>query len=160
MNLYQINEKYRVALCGDPEDEGEAQLMASALEAIDGEYTETITNCVYALRNIEAEAEAIRAEEKRLAARRKASENKADRLKEYIAQGMRGHGDDKLDAGIFKLAFRRGLGRVDIIDESIIPAEYIESVPKIMTADINKALKGGAIVPGAVLVYDEKLTIK
>jgi len=160
MTLYEIAARYQSALCGDPQDEEQAESLIAVLDALDDEFINKVKNCVYAIRNMEAEADAIRTEEKRLAARRKALEGKCTWLTVYIAQGMRAHGDSEIKAGTFSLKFRKGLGRVEITDPALIPQEYIDMIPKVRTCDINAALKDGYEVPGAELIYDEKLQIK
>jgi hypothetical protein len=111
------------------------------------------------VKGLEAEAAAIRAEEKALAERRQAKERKAERLREYVARSMRMFGDSKLETARVALSFRRSEA-VKIMNERRIPHGFLIMKPSIDKTAIKKALKAGQEVNGAILVERQNLQIK
>ena len=103
MNLYEINSQIKRILDNgfngsiDPEtgeiiDEGEHDL--ETLEILRQDKLEGIA--LY-IKNLNALADDIKAEEKSLAERRKAAEAKAERLSAYLADDLTSHGEKKLE---------------------------------------------------------------
>jgi hypothetical protein len=111
------------------------------------------------IKNLEADAAAIRAEEKALAERRQAKERKAERLREYVTRSMQTFGDVKLETARVALSFRKSIA-VKIMHEGRIPTRYIEYKPQVKRAELKKALQAGDEVPGAILVERQNLQIK
>ena len=90
MNIYEIDSAILALI--DPET-GEV-LDNEAFDALQMERDEKIENIACWLKNTDAEAKAIRNEELELAKRRKALENRVDRLKAYLGYALNGN---KLD---------------------------------------------------------------
>ena len=139
MTLYEINAKlmaYEMEI--DPET-GE-WLNEDELDALHMERDEKIENICLWTKNLRAEASAIKTEEKNLAERRKAKENKADRLEAYVALNLDGK---KFETPRVKVSFRKSEA-VEILDESKVPSEYLDIsvVSKPIKAEIKKYLKG------------------
>ena len=112
------------------------------------------------LRNLEAEAEAFKAEKERLAARERTARNAVDRLKAYLVENVKTLGAKTVKVGTFALSLGKSKS-VEVLDATKIPAQYlIEQAPKIDKANISKALKGGIEVPGARLLESEYLRIR
>lgn len=116
-------------------------------------------------KNLSAEAAAIRAEEIRLAERRKDLEKKADRLKQYLAEILDG---TKFSTGRVACSFRKSKS-VEITDEAEFIRQMQEtqhfefltySAPKVNRTEIANALKAGQLVPGAQLIEKNNLSIK
>lgn len=108
------------------------------------------------LRNVEADVEALKAEEKRLYNRRKTMENNIDRAKAVMKLAMEAAEEKKLSCGTFTVSIRNNPPKV-VIDEAFIgniPAKYlIQPPPEInkkaimedLKADVNtEALEGVA----------------
>jgi FtsZ-binding cell division protein ZapB len=92
-SLYEIAGMYRQILDMEPESDDEFGAMMTALDELQGELTEKADNIVRYMRNLNAEAEALKAEEAALYKKRRAVENKAERLKAYL-----GRADDSVRA--------------------------------------------------------------
>ena len=110
------------------------------------------------VKGLEADAAAIRAEEKALAERRHVKEAKAERLRDYLSRSMQMFGDTKLETARVALSFRRS--EAVELDEALLPSEWfvIKQAPD--KAGIKKALKAGVHVAGAQLVERQNLQIK
>ena len=111
------------------------------------------------IKSLEAEASAIRSEEKALADRRSVKEKKVERLRSYLSYSMECFGDRKLETPRVAIGFRKS-DAVEIEDESLIPQTWIKYKPSIDKAGIKKALKAGECVHGAQLVERQNLQIK
>lgn len=132
-----------------------------AFEALDVERTAKLEACALFTKNLLADVEAMKAEERRLAERRRVLENKAERMREYIARSMQTFGDPKLETARVALSFRKSEA-VQIVDELALPAEFVQVVETIKAdkTALKKALKEGQDVPGAVLEVRQNLQIK
>lgn len=165
MNLYEINEQLKVVLDGGiviDEETGEILFDAENIEALQLALKDKLEGCALYLKNLEAEAAAIKEEEARLVARRKTKERKAERLKEYVRDTMADNGEGfRLETPRAALSLRRSES-VAITDQSLIPREYLrikEDIKPDKTA-IKKALKDGQDVQGVCLVENLNLQVK
>ena len=157
-SLYEINEALEQAFenCIDPET-GEIVGDTEVLDALEMERDQKIENIACFIKNLKAEAEAIRAEEKALADRRKAAENKAERLKEYLANNLNG---EKFKSPRVAVSWRRSESVV-VPDVFQLPDEYVRyKDPEPNRTLIKEAIKKGFTVEGAELVENTNLIIK
>lgn len=110
------------------------------------------------VKGLEAEAAAIRAEEKALASRRQVKESKAERLRDYLTRSMEMMGDTKLETARVALSFRKS--EAVELDERLLSDEWFVAKYAPDKAGIKKALKAGIHVAGAELVERRNLQIK
>lgn len=115
-SLYELTSELSSLLdaieCGEIPEEA----IADTLEGLQGEIDEKIDNVLDAFKTLKAEAEAIRAEEKRLAERRKRKEAAEERLKEYLATELEKLGKARHESARHSVSFRRS-SMVVITDE-------------------------------------------
>ena len=107
------------------------------------------------LARMDAEAESIRTEEKRLAERRKGFEKIASTMKDSIHMQMVEWGIKKVEGKLFTFAIQANPASIEISDESLIPGDYIDYKPQVDRNKVKEALKAGQEVPGARLVTDK-----
>ena len=169
MTLYDIDAQI-AALDGTAEDNmlideetGELVSVAQALDALRMEREAKLENVACWVKNLSAEADAIREEENRLAKRRKAAETKAANLKSWLLAAMtREDGTtDKLKTGRVMVSVKRNPPST-VVDDELLPSTY--KVAKI-TYQANKELikrelLSGGEVPGAHLEYGRSVIIK
>ena len=169
MTLYDIDAQI-AALDGAAEDDmlidaetGELLSVAQALDALRMEREEKLENVACWVKNLCAEADAIREEENRLVKRRKAAETKAANLKAWLLSAMtREDGTtDKLKTGRVSISVKRNPPST-VVDDELLPSTY--KVAKI-TYQANKELikrelLAGGEVPGAHLEYGRSVVIK
>jgi Siphovirus Gp157 len=103
---------------------------------------------------LEAEAEAIRNEEKRLATRRQGFEKIAGHVRSSIHQQMLDWQVKKVEGKLFTFAVQKNPASVEITNEADIPGDYIDYKPQIDRNKVKQALQAGQEVPGAKLVTD------
>ena len=169
MTLYDIDAQI-AALDGAAEDDmlidaetGELLSVAQALDALRMEREAKLENVACWVKNLSAEADAIREEENRLVKRRKAAETKAANLKSWLLAAMtREDGTtDKLKTGRVSISVKRNPPST-VVDDELLPSTY--KVAKI-TYQANKELikrelLAGGEVPGAHLEYGRSVVIK
>ena len=169
MTLYDIDAQI-AALDGAAEDDmlidqetGELISVSQALDALRMEREAKLENVACWVKNLSAEADAIREEENRLVKRRKAAETKAANLKAWLLSAMtREDGTtDKLKTGRVMVSVKRNPPST-VVDDDLLPSTY--KVAKI-TYQANKELikrelLAGGEVPGAHLEYGRSVVIK
>ena len=169
MTLYDIDAQI-AALDGAAEDDmlideetGELVSVSQALDALRMEREAKLENVACWVKNLSAEADAIREEENRLVKRRKAAETKAANLKAWLLAAMtREDGTtDKLKTGRVMVSVKRNPPST-VVDDALLPSSY--TVAKI-TYQANKELikrelLAGGEVPGAHLEYGRSVVIK
>ena len=169
MTLYDIDEQI-AALDGAAEDDmlidaetGELISVSQALDALRMEREAKLENVACWVKNLSAEADAIREEENRLVKRRKAAETKAANLKAWLLAAMtREDGTtDKLKTGRVVVSVKRNPPST-VVDEALLPSTY--KVAKITYQPnkelIKRELLAGGEVPGAHLEYGRSVIIK
>lgn len=159
-SLYEISTAYLDALENLEVDEnGEINLLP--LEEVNAELNTKLENIALYIKNCDAMAKSIKEEEANLAARRKAYENKAEHLKDYLSSCMQFVGASKFETAKVKLSFRASES-VEITNQNEIPKDFL--VEKVTVAPdkaaIKAAIKNGILIPGAEIVRKENLQIK
>jgi len=122
-----------------------------------------IENISLWVKNLEADARAIRDEEKALAERRKANENKAESLKNYLSYFLQGQ---KFNSPRVGITYRKSESAV-VDDEDAFKAWAKEKLPHCLkvTVEVSKTelkaeLKAGTDVKFARLVEKQNMQIK
>lgn len=158
MNLYEMtvaaNALYEM-LCNNEID---AQTITDTLDAMGAE--EKLESYCKVIRQLESDAEALKAEKARIADKQKTVENSVARMKLAVQEFLKAKGVQKENAGIFKVALSTSKS-VEIIDPTAIPTEYIEPAKvEFEKSAIRKVLMAGETVPGAELKINEGVQIK
>lgn len=160
-SLYEIATQYQEILMMDAASDDERAAMVAAIDEIGERFEDKAENVIKFIRNTESDAEALRAEEKRLAERRKHLENKVVNLTNYLEAMMVLAGKRDMKAGIFTAKFRANPPSILIIDEAAIPRIFfINQAPVLSKSAIKDAIKEGQTVPGVEVVRGERLEIK
>ena len=125
MKLYEIDQEIQKILdnMSVDEDTGEVILDTEALNALQEARQDKLENAALYVKDLEAMASAIRDEEKKLTERRKAIENKAGRIRDWIADNLNG---EKISTPRVALSVRVGQPSVKIDDMSAIQEWYFE----------------------------------
>lgn len=160
MKLYEID--HAIMECVDNET-GEI-VDFDKLNALSMTREKKLEGVGIAIKNLTAEAKAIREEEKNLAERRKILVGKADGYKEWLANVLNG---DKFETSKIKCKFRKS-SRVNVNEkrfgawaishdreELLIFAE-----PKPNKAKLKEVILSGEEIPGVTLEETNSLTVK
>lgn len=115
------------------------------------------------IRETEAKIEAKKNEEKRLYELRKSEENKIVRLKELIKDSMDILGEKKIETNIGYFSIRKNPLKVNVIDETKIPKEFIE-VKTVETVNkkelLNRFKETGELIDGVSFEQNESLQMR
>ena len=112
MKLYELTEQFLALqeLAYDPEvDE---QTFQDTMEGLWGEIEDKADGYAKIIMGMKADIEALRAEEGRLAARRKALENRQQALKNNLEANMREMGKTKFKTALFSFNIQKNGGEV------------------------------------------------
>ena len=158
MSLYDINDALEIAFyesC-DPET-GEITGDTTKLDELLLARDEKIENLALFIKNCKAEAEMIRAEEKKLADRRRVCENRAEWLKKYLANKLHG---EKFKTARTSMSWRKSQA-VEVEDIKQLPPEYLRfKEPEADKIKLKEDLKKGIEIDGAELVDNLSMIIK
>ena len=159
--LYAIADRYREILSIEVSCDEERAALIAALDEAQGDFADKAENIAKFIRNLESEADAIRAEEVRLANKRQSLTKKADNLTAYIEAMLVMTGQRNLKAGIFDIKFQRNPPSITILDESKLPSKYFTvPAPVVSKQAIKDDIKAGIEIPGIEIVQNERLVIK
>ena len=159
--LYELTEAYQelLSMALDPDTDPEA--LADTMEAIDGEIEVKADGYAKVMRNLEADASAIKAEIARLTERKKHIEANVDRMKRSLETAMRLTGKTKFKTSLFSFNIQKNPASLKIDNPDKVPAEFlIPQDPKIDTVGIKKELKEGIVYDWCHLEQSESLRIR
>lgn len=145
MTLWEIDQG--IMACLDAET-GEI-IDPEMLTALSMEREAKLENVACWIKNLRAEAAAIKAEKDALAKREKASAKKAEDLENWLVQALGGQAFNTAKCAV---GFRKS-SRVDVLDKSIIPEAFMKAKTE-YSPDKNAiaaAIKAGQEVSGCVL---------
>ena len=158
MTIYEINEG--ILNCIDPET-GEI-IDIDKLNELELERDAKIENVACWIKELKAEAEAIKAEKLALAERQKVAENKAESLKKWLAYALNG---EKFKTAKCSVSFRK-TESVEVTDEGLsnLMKEHDElltyKAPEPNKKAIKDAIKDGLSVEGVRLECNTSTIIK
>lgn len=138
-----------------------AEDLQDTLESIEGALEEKLESYAMVIRNIESDVEGLKAEEKRLAERRKTMESGIKRMKENMKNAMSSTGEKKIKGEKFTFTVQKNPPSLNIVDDKAIPTEFI-TVETVRNID-KKALLARAKeqeVPGVEIKQGESLRIR
>lgn len=162
-SLYEISLAYRADVARLADIDLPAEVVTDTLDAMAGELEVKAQNVVMYARNLQATATAIKEAEEQMARRRKAIENRAKHLLDYVHGCMETAEVQKIECPYFRLAIQAKPPSVDVYEPGLIPAEYMRAPeappPAPDKTAIARAIKEGHEVPGARLVHGTRLAI-
>ena len=158
MNIFEMtvaaNQLYDLLTNGEIDE----QTFNDTLQAMGTE--EKLESYCKVIRQLEADAEMLKAEKERIENKKKTVDNSIGRMKKAVIEFMKASGSTKSTAGTFTVALSTSKA-TKIVDESLIPKKYfIKQEPKIDKKAILEMLKSGAKVKGCELQINEGVRIK
>lgn len=161
--LYEIDEE--ILGCVDQET-GEI-IDPAKLDALEIERDAKLEGIALWVKDLNAEAKAVKEEADKLTARQKAIENKASSLKAYLMTALDGQ---KLKTARCNVYYTHNT-RLNVSDEASI-VDYIQThcrepedflkfgAPELRKDALKTAIKNGSVFPGVCLEQTESLVIK
>lgn len=162
MTLYELVEQIRILSeqeWADP-DTGEIldEEIANALNALTLERDIKVENIGLWIKDLLAEAEAIKEEKRKLEIRQRQKERTAESLKRYLDFVLAGQ---KFSSPRVAISFRNvAQGKTVIDDPTQIPIGYQKIMTEPIKSLIAKAIKSGVAVPGAHLEDSHSVIVR
>ena len=162
-SLYELTADWLTLynMIDNPEDWDEDALI-DTLEGIDGEIEIKAEGYAKVIKNLAAEAEALKAEEERLYKRRKVKENAIARMKANLQASMEATGKTKFKTELFSFSVQANAPAVvlDVEEPSEVPEEYRKVTVDFDKTAIKEALKKGEKFKFAHLEQSSSLRIR
>lgn len=151
MNLYELTNELRTFNDMTAEmtpEELTDQVYKDTFEGLSGAYDDKAEGWCKYIKNVDAEAKAVKEEAQRLMARAKALENHRDRMKDTLLQSMKSVGKTEA-GGLLKAKIQKNGGLLPVIvDDVEIPEEYQK-----ITIEANKEAIRDALDQGKKLSF-------
>jgi len=160
LRLYELAPAYAY-LIDALDDDGDASDGHAHLDALSDAIDAKAASIAQVLSQLDAESEALRAEEKRLAARRQARERRAESLRDYLRMSLDAAGVAKIKSATHTISVGDGPQRVVVEDEGAVPQEFLRTKIEIDKRAILVAMQSlGECVPGTRVERGRVLRIK
>lgn len=160
LSLYEISDQYKTVL-NDLEsmEDLDRQVIDDTLEPFKEDLENKCLAVAAYIKNLDAEAKAIKEAENNLKARRISLESKAKSFKGYLAANLPG----KLSDNQTVISPRKGSERVVITNLELLPEDFFKVEKKPILTDIKKWLKDDPEIAGKyakIEIGDPTVTIK
>ncbi len=165
MKLYELTADIRSFMAAVEAGEIPEEAIADTLESLEMAFEDKAENIACLIKELNAEAEAIKAEAANLTERAKSKANHAESLKKYLAMSMTATGKDKIETARCKLSFRKS--EKVVTDESFIEwaingHDYLLKfkAPDPDKTAIKAFIKEGNEIVGAAIETNMSLQVK
>ena len=167
MKLYEITAEYERFLAAIDAGEIPEEAIKDTLESIEALLEDKADNIACMIKQLKAEAAAIKAEEATLADRRKAKENTVERLTTYLSETLLAAGKTKIETARNKISFRKSASVV--FDDEAAFVEWARDcrddlltykTPTVNKTAIKEAIANGEAVNGARIESKNNIQIK
>ena len=162
MTLYELTGQYQELLDMAEAEDVDPQVIADTMEAVGGEIEDKAEGYACIIKQLEADAIALKTEEERMAVRRKSIENNAKRMKEALQNAMVATDKRKFKTQRFSFNVQKNAPSVTWLDEELIPEMFrIPQPPKYDKAAAKEYLMAvGGSQPWGELTQSESLRIR
>lgn len=168
MKLYELSKDYESLILAIENGDIPEEAITDTLESITSLLDEKADNIACWIKQLTAEAEAIKAEEDKLKARRTAKLNRAERLSNYLAECMTNSGRNKIETARNVISFRKNPPSVVFDNEAAFVEwanEHCKSLltygkPTVNKTAIKTAINEGLELAGVRIESKLNLQIK
>lgn len=160
MNLFELTENYvKFFTMLEEVDEitEELEEMANNLNIAIEEKSD---NYVKMIKNLDADVEAFKNQEKIFNKKRKTAENKIAWLKKNLQASMEQTGRKKVETELFTISIQKNKPALDITSEDNIGDEYYKVERTLNKKDLLNDIKEGLIIDGVGIKQTESLRIR
>lgn len=162
MKLYELTQNFKnlEEVLNNTEDNDIKELILNSMNEVSCDLSTKVENIVKLIRNLQADAEAVKTEEQRLCKLRKQKEKQVEGLQKYLFDCISSLERREVKGGIFTVSVKKNPPKTVIDDINAIPKEFIINVPTLDKKALKEVLKEGQKIDGARLVREESLRIK
>lgn len=167
MKLYELAADYEQFMRDVEDGLIPIDALADTLESIDSAIEDKADNIACLLKNLAAEVAAIKAEEDKLAERRKSKEKEHERIKTYLSDMLLKVGKTQIETARNKITFRKS--EIVVLDDESAFVEWASrgrdeyltyKTPSVNKPEIKKAIASGIEVDGAHIEERQNIQIK
>lgn len=159
--LYELGQAFNAVYEQLYDSELPVDEIIEAANAIEGMFEDKADSYAMILRSMDSDCDSIKAEEQRLAERRKSLENRRESFKKALEEQMIDTGKEKFKTALFSFGIQNNPASVNVVDETAIGNKYwVPQDPKLDKKQILADLKEGAEVAGAQLQQTRGLRIR
>lgn len=158
--LYELTENMLLLQRMLDDDEIDEVTFADTMGSLELDLKDKADGYAKVLANMQGYISAMKAEEDRLANRRRNISKKIDYMKDNLKGAFQATGTKKMQTELFTFSLVTNPPSVVIDDEKLVPKKYIIKKPQIDKVAIKEALKQGVKVRSCRLESGESLRIK
>jgi hypothetical protein len=161
--LYEVADEYQQLFQQLSELENiDEQVVKDSLAHVQDKVEVKAVNVAAYIKNLEAEAQAIKTAQDKLMQRQKRVSAKIKHFKDYLCGNLQRCGINNIHHPLLSIAVVKNPGRLSINNMDLIPAEYttIQHIIALEEKKIKQALKNGMLIPGCELIQNESLRIR
>lgn len=154
-----MNNVYNMVM----DEDANLDTLEDTLQCIEASVEEKVENGIKLIKAIQAFADSVKAEKEFHEKRLKVLDNRIKRIKEYYKMNLALIGKEKITTPVGTMALQKSPAALQIIDNQLLPAEYLTIVPEHYEPNKDKikaALKDDIYIPGAHLVQGKHLRIR
>ena len=158
MNI-AMNDIYNMVM----DEDANLDTLEDTLQCIESSMEEKVENGIKLIKSMQAFADSVKAEKEFQEKRLKVLDNRIKRIKEYYKMNLALIGKDKVTTAVGTMALQNNPASLQIIDDRLLPAEYLTIIPEHHEANKDKIkadLKTGINIPGAKLIKGKHLRIR
>lgn len=160
MNLFELTENY-VKFFTEFENADEiTEEMQEMANNLNVEIEEKCDNYAKMIKNLEADVEAFKNQEKIFNEKRKTAENKVKWLKQNLQASMEQTGRKKVKTNLFSFNIQKNAPSLEITNENNIDDSYYVIERKLNKKELLKDIKEGLIIDGVGIKQTESLRIR
>ncbi len=160
-NLYELKAEYITAIEEAFDEETGEILDPERLAQAGADFWDKVENVMCYIKNLKADAVALKEEKQKLAERQKVKENKAERLSKYLQDALEGQ---TFESPRGKISYRKSAA-LEVDMEEFMKNESAElylkyKEPELNKEAIKKAIKEGQSFEGAEIIERQNMQIK
>lgn len=157
MTLFEIDQTIEELMQVDP-DTGEIMADPEELDALLMAHDEKVENIACFIKNLRAESSAIKDEVKKMQARAKSNDNKAEWLSNYLMNSLNG---EKFSSAKVAISYRKSSSvECSLEDLSDLPERFLRLSVALDKTAVKEAIKQGETVEGCELIEKVSMVIK
>lgn len=160
MNLLELTENYVKFFTMLEEADEITEELEEMADNLNVEIEEKCDNYGKMIRNLEADVEAFKNQEKIFNEKRKSAENKVKWLKQNLQASMELQGRKKVKTDLFNFNIQKNAPSLEITDENNIDDSYYRIERILNKRELLNDIKEGLIVDGVELKQTESLRIR
>jgi len=163
VKLYELSERYQRILDAIEDQEGElTEEQLTELLDVEGGFRSKVESVAKFIKSLTCDADAIKAERKRLADRKGTLDKRIEWLKRYLLEALRATDTTKVKGELLSVSRRKAPVSCEVVNTDEIPDEFKEEVIDVKVdkkAIITRFKVLGDAIPGVQLHTDHEYVL-